>query len=145
MSELAALDEFVYGLLSADATVQSLCGGAPPATRVYPDVAPEDVAMPAIVWQVQSPGQDTMALGGVRVMTGPTLLVRAVDQAQSWEGNLRSIADRIDALLHRASGPIGSGGEVYQLRRVSPWRLPEVANGVEYRHLGGLYAAWVAV
>lgn len=135
MSELNAIDRWIYGTLTADTALAAVVG-----TRVYADQAPQTtpaVTMPVVVFQWQG-GADLMVIGGVRVWTNAVYLIRGIDEAQTWGGDLKTIADRIDAVLHRGSGT-NADGVVYAAVREQPFRMPETAGGKSYRHLGGLY------
>lgn len=119
-NEIAAAENFIYDALSG------LLSG-----RVYSGIGKAEY--PQIIIQVQSPGSDLIVVGGNRVWSDPLFLVKAVDKSKTW-GSIATTADAIDAALHNTSG-----GVVAWCKRESPFSLIEVTDGVQYRHLGGLY------
>jgi hypothetical protein len=60
-----------------------------------------------------------------------------VGQVEGWDPLVTGAAE-IHAALENSSGSV-TGGEVFACTRVRPFLLPEVRNGVQYRHLGGIY------
>ena len=124
---------WLYSTLAGDVTLAGLVG-----TRIYEDIRPANVStFPYIVFQLQSPGSDLMVVGTARVWVPLLYTVRGIAQGRSYGGNLASIADRIDALLHGKQADV-SGGRV-QSYRERPFRLPERTSEIDYRHLGGEY------
>lgn len=111
--------------------------------RVYADIAPQGTPFPYILATNTDPGQDVMATGAIRVMTNAIWVVRGVAQGQQYSATLKAIADRIDALLHRKTGAISGGGTLIASYREQPFRMPEMTNGINYRHLGGQYRTLV--
>lgn len=122
MAELAAAESYVYGKLSG------LLSG-----RVFSGIAPSSATYPLIVFQVQSPGADVIVVGGSRIWAGPLILARVIGKTGSWS-SISATADAIDAALHNTTG-----GVVAWCIRESPFSLIEVTDGVQFRHLGGLY------
>lgn len=137
--ETTRADEWLHGVLS-DATLTAAATGG-----VFADVAPEGTAFPYVVHNFQG-GHDVRGAGPTRIMVSGLWLVQGVDATQSYMGTLRTIADRIDALLQAASGAAGSDGVVFSCVREQPFRMPEVLEGgKQIRHLGGLYRILVQV
>lgn len=132
MAESTAIDRWLNTVLAADTQLAAVVG-----TRIYADLAPDGAALPMVVYQMQS-SRDLMALGSHRVWANTLYLVRGVAQTIAYGGSLITIADRIDAALHAASGSTVEG-VVYECVREGEFRLTETANGIQYRHLGGLY------
>jgi len=128
--------EWVYGLLAADTALTALVGA-----RIYSAAAPAKAAMPYVLYSLQA-GRDVLGVGTTRVVTHLTLLVKAVGEGQSFRA-LQPIADRIDADLNGASGSVtgdaGPGAEILSCVRTAPVAYPEIQEGKQYRHLGGLY------
>lgn len=121
-NELPAAENYVHDALSG------LLSG-----RVYSGIAPSGATYPLIVFQIQSPGSDLIVVGGNRVWAEPLVLARVIGKTGSWT-TIAATADAIDAALHNTSG-----GVVAWCKRESPFSLVELTNGVQYRHLGGLY------
>lgn len=103
--------------------------------RVFEDQA-RDEPYPMIIFQFQG-GEDVRGVGTARVMVSGVWLVRAVDELESYN-DLGSIADAIDGRLHGAAG-----NGVIGCVREAPYQRIESEDGVEYRHLGGLYRIYV--
>lgn len=122
---------FIRSLLSDDATLAGL------VSEVYADVAPMDAVYPFILVSLQD-GVDEIGLGGEFIVSGLSYVVRAVGQGASYLP-LESIAERIKAVLHKATGATGNG-EVFECLQTAPIAYPETgSDGQQYRHLGGLY------
>jgi hypothetical protein len=106
-------------------------------SEVYADSAPLDAVYPFILISLQN-GSDEVGLGGEFILSGMTYLVRIVNQCASYLP-LETAAERVKALLHKASGTEGNG-EVFECLQVEPIAYPETgSDGKQYRHLGGLY------
>lgn len=139
MAETVVADSWLYAVLSGDATLAGLATGGIHG-HVNPNAAP---TFPYVLYQLQAPGADVRGVGPARVMTQALYLVRGIAQANSFGGNLTTIANRIDVLLQAASGS-AAGGLVLSCVREQPFALPETApGGLQYRHLGGIYRLFV--
>lgn len=136
MIENTLVETWLYGKLKNDATLAAKVG-----SRVYSYVAPATAVTPYVVFNAQSPGFDVMGVGTARVMLNCLYQVKVVVQDASFSG-AKDAADRIDELLHGATGT-PSGGEVLGCVREGPLAYAEVTDGIEYRHLGGIYRIWV--
>jgi len=134
MLEPSVIAKWIYGTLTGDAALAAIVG-----TRVYEDVAPQGAAMPYIVFQMQSPGNDLNALGSRRVIATPLYVIRGIAQTASYTGNLATIAERIDVLLHGQQQRVGTNDGYVWCYRERPFRLAEVRDGIQYRHSGGVY------
>ncbi|MBI4496313.1 MAG: DUF3168 domain-containing protein [Chloroflexi bacterium] len=130
--ESLRIDAWLYSVLSGDATLVSALGG----TKVYSDLAPQDAALPYVVFGQQAP-HDVMGVGTARIMVTNVYQVKVVGQGGSYQP-LQAAADQVDALLHAASGT-ASGGTVLACVRDAVIRYTETDDGVQYRHVGGLY------
>ena len=131
MHELVIADTWLVATLSGDATIAAAATGG-----VHDGNAPQGTAAPYVIIAYQS-GSDVVGLGGRRVLTNPLYLVKVVGQAESY-ADLQPIANRVDQLLHAATGT-AAGGRVLSCVRETPVKYPETKNGIPYRHLGGLY------
>lgn len=129
--ETNAAEGWMTTVLKADTALAAVV-----STRVYNTL--RTGPLPCVLFQLQAPGADLMVLGGTRVWTPLVYLVRGIAEQESYAGDLATIANRIDAVLHRASGS-NAAGTVFSCVRIRAFQMPEVANGMQYRHLGGLY------
>ncbi len=134
--ETVRAEAWLYGLLTADTELSALVD-----SRVYSGAAPQGAALPYVVISHQS-GRDVLGVGTTRIMSHLIYLVKAVGQGQSYV-SLEPIADCIDAALHGASGSVagvdGAGAELLACTRAMTVAYAEIDEGIQYRHLGGLY------
>lgn len=134
--ETVRAEAWLYGLLTGDTALAALVD-----SRVYSGAAPQGATLPCVIINHQS-GRDVLGVGTVRVMSRLAYLVKAVGRCQSYLA-LEPIADRIDAVLHGASGAVagieGAGAELLACTRTMTVAYAEMDEGVQYRHLGGLY------
>jgi hypothetical protein len=94
-----------------------------------------------IVFQQQTTS-DVLGVEAQRIMTNSEWLVRVMGTGPSFVP-IQAVASRVDALLHRASGAAPNGGLVGACWRVAPFRLVEDVEGVQVRHLGGIFRVHV--
>ncbi len=134
-SQPTAGSAWLYGKLSGDETLAGLVG-----SRIYEDVAPPKAAYPLIVYHVQD-GHDVNGVAGARILTQEVYVVKAVHRDTSYS-SLKAIAKRIDELIHTASGQTTDGDLVACIRE-QPLKFLAIEDGVEYRHLGGIYRLWI--
>lgn len=130
MSETWTIDQWLYATLHGDTTLMALITGA------VADVAPPGLACPFLVYSLQG-AADVGTVNGVRIMTRATYQVRVVTDSESY-GAIATAVNRVDTLLHRASGSV-TGGVVISCVRVEPFRYTELVSGKLYRHMGGFY------
>lgn len=131
MIETIRVDQWLYERLSGDSTLSGLVGG-----RIYSYLAPQDAALPFVVFSHQA-GHDVRGVGPARIMTSLVYQVKAVGQGHSFQ-QLKAIADRLDALLQGASGSVVDG-TVLMCVREQPVEYVETDDGIQYRHLGGMW------
>jgi hypothetical protein len=137
--ELGAADIWLYSLLHGDAQLTAMLGKHPDSGEcIYDALAPEGAALPYVVYQLQSPGVDTIAVGTIRIAANPLYVVRGVSASSFVEAG--AIAARVDELLHGTRGQ-SAGGVVLTCYREQPLKLPpEVTAGkVTHYHQGGVY------
>lgn len=130
--EQIRIDKWLRTLLTGDATLTGLV-----ADRVFSEVAPEGTATPFIVFQAQSDSVDALGVGQARIMSASVYMVKAVTSGSSY-APLIPIADRIDELLHRASGS-ADGASILASTRERTLRLHEHQDGVEWRTLASSF------
>lgn len=132
MSEILSAEQWLYNVLSADVQLMAK------ATGVYSGVVSPEATFPLVYITLQRQDADLITNGAHRVWATLHYAVRGVGETGSWGGDLATIADRIDAVLHAASGS-SSEGTVYECVREQPLAIVEQADGRQFRHLGGLY------
>jgi hypothetical protein len=131
MEETNIVASWLYTTLHGDATLLAAAPGG-----VYEDAAPRGTVFPVVIFALQD-AIDSLTVNGVCILVRATYQVKVVTQGASYAA-LDGAAARINTLLHRVTGSAG-GGAIYSSVRVEPLRYREDADGVEYRHLGGLY------
>lgn len=141
MIEIVTANLWLYTKLSGDAQLTAIV-----STRIYADVVPDQAVYPLVLFQFRPPGKDLMTLGTTRVFSELSYSVRGVIAAKSYSG-LTAVADRIESLLHGASGTTNDG-TIFGCVRTSPLALIEQEDAkdgtkIDYRHLGGVYRLFV--
>lgn len=134
MAEVNAIERWLYTVLSSDGALTAVV-----STRIYADRIPQDVASPypCVVFGHLS-ARDLMGVGAFRIWANSLYVIRAIDETESFAGNVKTAADRIDAVLHAASGS-NVDGEIFACTRESPFRMSEETDGRVFQHLGGQY------
>lgn len=135
MAEVVTAERWLVQVLKADTSLMAL------TPRVYTMPTPQGAQVPLVLIGEVS-ASDLMAIGARRIWTNGLWTVRAVFESASWAGNLEAAANRIDAVLHAASGA-PTGGNVWACVRERPFRLVENNGGQQLRHLGGIYRIFV--
>ncbi len=125
-TETDLIDRWLVAVLGAD------------GSAVYADLADEGAPYPFYVFTMLSGGSDTLGVGQARIMARPLYLVKATVQSLTYDA-ARPAAKRADQLLHGARNVAVPGGLILSCTREAPFKLAENANGVSYRHLGGMY------
>ena len=120
---------FVYATLAADTGaggVNTLLGG-----RIYPQRAPQNVALPCCVIQLVS-ATPTNTTGGRRVFKSVLVDVHLIADGMSMDA-LDDIADRVDAVLQNAGGS-QDGATVVELVQDAEQGYTEDDAGKVYMH-----------
>lgn len=109
--------------------------------RLYGHAAPQaedgEPDYPFVLWSQNSIGQDLSAIGSILIWAVLEYVVRVVGRTNSWDPLVTAAAE-IEEALADTDGTV-PGGVVHACTRVRPFLLPEIRNGVQYRHLGGVY------
>lgn len=135
---------FIAGLLAPSGTLDAALSAAG-VGGAHEDVIPVGTSWGVgatphrVTYGEQAPGADAYVIGQRRLTTDPLFQVVAVGRVASAE-SLEDAADRIDALLHEASGAV-DGGEVLACTRERPLSLGPIygPGGIATYKLGGLY------
>lgn len=131
MIEMKEADDWLYTVLNSSPGLASISG------RIYNEGGPQEAVYPFIVYHM-SEGRDLMGIGATRVWTTMNYVVRAVTRDGSYE-SIYGLANAIDAALHDKSHQATENGEVIASVRIAPFKMAETLDGVNYRHLGGIY------
>lgn len=134
------VSRWLFSRLTEDPDLQALAGGKTALQErtkegTYPGTAPW-----WIVFTILEP-QDVKGVGMVQIMSRVQFQVKAVAKSASY-APIVPVYQRMNALLEaqQAQEP-AQGGLILTCERVSGVQYPERADGIEYRHLGGLYEA----
>lgn len=120
----------LYSRLNGDATLMALTTGG-----VHHQVAPQDAAMPVVVFHKQS-GRPVWQFAGAHIQSD-LWTVKAVNVGSS-ANTAEDIAARIDVVLTDA--PLAVTGRVLlAVYRESDIDFPEQDGADTYRHVGGVY------
>ncbi len=130
MNEYPRASDWLNTVLAGISGVNTICEHPVPQGQPYP----------AITWSVQA-SDDMTVVGESRVWAEFLMLVTAVDQTRSTLA-LQSIADAIDLALHGTTGDVADASVISSVR-ISPFQDSDIADGVPYRRLGGLYSLLV--
>lgn len=144
-NELVRAETWMYGVLAGDTTLANLVT-TNNIKRIGLHPLPAEVAAyPLVTFQLQS-STDHRAVGNLRTWITALYLVQGIDQTADRAGTLKTIADRIDALLHRASWQsAGSDGTLIACLREGSFAQTENDEGRRYERLGGFYRVEVQV
>lgn len=138
--EAITLAHFLWDTLTEDPDLQALAGSADALKgRVI-----ESATLGPSPWWItftMLPPVDVKTVGLIPVMASVQAQVKVVGPTKSY-APLVPVYRRVHALLEGRTIPVEAGaGTVLTMGRVSGIQFPEQANGIEYRHLGGLYEA----
>ena len=138
-TEGLTISDWVNDTLAGDAPLQALLGGTPAAAalRIIAGVAPTGTAFPYVNFVVGPEGRIVGAISA-EVMARFTISVKAVGKGPSYSP-LIPVVQRFHALLAGAVNRVTPLGTVLSVIRVGALQYPERDQGIEYRHLGGLY------
>lgn len=115
---------------------------APVSGRIYGHAAPQaedgDPDYPFVLFSQNSINQDMTAIGSILIWAVLEYVVRVVGRTNSWDPLLAAAAE-IELALADTDGVVTPDGTIHACTRMRPFLLPEIRNGVQYRHLGGIY------
>lgn len=123
-------DDWLYATLSGDSTLAGLVGD-----RIYPAVAPPATAYPLVTFDLAS--APVIQTADARVLwVRAKYLIKVWSTGTSFEAG-RAIWERINALLHRASGTTAAG-TVIAATRAEELRGTDEAPNEQLRWVGGM-------
>lgn len=125
-------DTWIYATLSGDAALAALVGD-----RISGTLAESLPQTPYVTFLLTS-SRDVTTFDGTVIAADCIYEVKAVGQGASWY-DVTPIAKRVHELIHlgRDTATTASGSLTSVRERVIQYA--EVDEGVQYRHLGGLY------
>lgn len=129
---------WVWSTLTNDTALQDLLGGPQGIQGRVKEGTYDGAADTWVVYTLLEP-QDVKGVGLIHVMSRVQFQVKVVGKGASYTP-LVPIYQRVHELLEgRTNQEPAQGGLILTAERVSGVQFPERANGIEYRHLGGLY------
>jgi hypothetical protein len=131
LETVEVVEPWIWATLHGDAALAALVG-----ERIVNALEDVEVATPYVVFTLASP-RDIQVTGGVRTEVEAIYDVKAVTKGASWSA-VAPIARRLDELLvteHTVTTPTGT----LTCRRDRIIQYPERTEGVQLRHLGGVY------
>lgn len=129
---------WVYATLTTDPTLQGHLGGLDGARQRVVEGRYGGTAPLWITYTILEP-QDVKGVGLVHIFARVQFQIKVVGTGASY-GPLIPVYQRVHELLEgKTNQEPAQGGIVLTAERVSGVQFPERANGIEYRHLGGLY------
>lgn len=133
---VALIEPWIYSVLAGDATLLGLVNDG--AASISGTASPTPLPTPFVSFSFDS-GLDVLTGAGAdRIALNALYLVKAVAATGSWD-DVAPVAARVDALLHRPYQVMTVAGGSLSCSREKIVQYPEVNEGVQYRHLGGLY------
>lgn len=132
MIESSVAETWLYSQLAGDGEMAVYVG-----QRVFGHLAPQTASYPYALFTLQA-SSDENALQG-RAVTRLMYQVKIIGVGGSM-GAIAAAANRLDALLQDAQTVVN--GTRLRCQREQVVAYPEIANGVAYYHLGGLYRVW---
>lgn len=133
-ADITRIDEWLYDLFSANATITSTVGG-----RIYGDVAPQGSTFPLVLFAFLG-GADKVITFSSR-FTNAIYLIRAVGRGSSYD-SIELLADRLDVLLGNAvptNGVVVRDIRIASCNREQPFQRKDTTDGVPVVYLGGFY------
>lgn len=124
-NEVVIAERWLFETLSSDDLLSSF--------GIFSYLVPFDAPYPVVFfapYQVQS---DTTTINAWRIKANFLYVVKAITQGTTLM-DVQDAAARIDELLHRQRGAL-----ILSCVRWKPLAYPEQSDGIEYRHLGGIY------
>lgn len=97
---MADIEAAVYSILTADSTLAALVG-----TRVYPNVVPQDVALPAVAYQRISTSRVYSHSPGVSQLARPRFQFTSVANSYS---DVKAVANAVRGALDAYGGTAAS-------------------------------------
>lgn len=140
--EVLTAQRWLTTLLAGDLTLTTLLADG--AGGVHAERIPTDAALPAVVTVFNADSAIGGLVTGTDVIASSMLfVVKGVAEATSYVP-LEGIAGQLEALVSSSVNVTNSSGTVYGAVRQATIAYAELAAGIEYRHLGGLYRLTVS-
>ncbi len=133
MSEIAQAYQWVESVLIADSTLMANATGG-----VWQGFADIGTVPPYVEFARQS-GSDVNTVNEIRIKVDILMRIKGIGPVGAGYAALVTIANRIDALFKNVRNAGIGGGTVLACYREQELEYPEIINGKQWSHLGGLY------
>lgn len=109
--------------------------------RVFDGISPTPRIPPMVVFQQQTPLRSvSTGVGRYKVMATGLYVIRGIVQGASFTPAV-PIADRISELFDKVVAGV-QDGITLDMAREEDFKMLDVDEGVQYRHLGGMFRVW---
>lgn len=125
--------QWMYGVLAGDSQVNAVFG-----TRVYRKVLPQTAAYDHSLIMQYMGGGTVAPVGSIRIYSNMLFMVKGTGKAGSYS-QLRDGMNRVDGLLHRASGDIAGARILWCEHEEEVPLEPVVYSGETYEQIAILY------
>src|SRR6266487_4266791 len=132
MSETTQAFQWIESTLLADGALTAAATGG-----VWESYAPIGTVPPFVIYQQQA-STDVLTMNGVRLFTNKLMQIKAIGPTSGF-ATLVTIADRIDANFKSARDVALPSGGILASTREQEISYPELINGQQWSHIGGLY------
>lgn len=127
------VEKWLWEALSGDSTLVGLIG----TDNIVGTLAPEALDPPYLAWLCQS-AIDIKGNAGQIISVDTLYEIKAVAQTSTWD-DVGPVAQRVKQILHRPGEVITTVNGSLSCVHDRIIQYPEVNEGVQYRHLGGIY------
>lgn len=128
------VEPWIYDRLASDSQILALVG----VDSISGTLSATPLTPPYVTFLMNSTVDVITAAGGDRISTENLYVIKAVAASGSWD-DVRAAANRIDALFHLPNTVVTLGGGSLSSIRERVVSYPEIDEGVQYRHLGGIF------
>ena len=128
MANILTAERWLYSKLSGDTGTGGVATLV--SSRIYNGIAAQGATYPLVVFQSMS-GVDVQGVGSTFIMENEVFSVKVVTQDRSYS-TAETIANRINYLLHKASGT-ATGGVVLACVRQYVDKIETIEDGVQYK------------
>lgn len=133
MSETAQAYQWIDSVLTGDSALMALATGG--VWQGFADIG----TMPPYVEYAQQSESDVLTVNAIRLKVHILMRIKGVGPVGAGYAALVSIANRIDALFKDQRNIALSSGGILACYRESVLEYPDLVNGKQWSHLGGLY------
>lgn len=131
-AELVRIEQWIYQTLAADPTITGVVGN-----RIYAEIAPQGATFPLVLFAHIGNVDVVRAMNNGR-MAKSIVLVRVVGTGTSTQGNLKTVADRFDAVLLQSNVTF-DGVRIAYVQHDQHAIRKDAENGIPMVYIGSYY------